>query len=83
MSSRQAAALGRGRSLLSTMVSLLTVSSLTLPHSHGLRMRDFFLILQFRRIHDFLRILKMLMNFNKIRYREKLQIGRKSFMQTY
>jgi len=36
----------------------------------------FLRILKIRRIHEFLRILKMLMNFkNKIRYREKLQIG--------
>jgi len=38
--------------------------------------------LKIRRIREFLRILKMLMNFkNKIRYREKLQTGWKSLMQ--
>jgi len=41
-------------------------------------------ILKVRRIHEFLRISKMSMNFkNKIRYREKLKIGWKSLMQTY
>jgi len=42
---------------------------------------NFYKFLEFT---EFLRILKILMNFkNKIRYREKLQIGRKSLTQTY
>ena len=41
-------------------------------------------ILRFRGIQEFLLILKILTNFkNKIRYREKLQIGLRSMMQTY
>ena len=39
---------------------------------------------KFLEFTEFLRILKILTNFkNKIRYREKLQIGRKSLTQTY